>query len=175
MEPLTVHLEKNSKRRNIFWGLSFITLGLFIVAVAILGYKADGFHVLHFLVIPCSALIIWAGFYSFHRNKYSEVLSADDKGIHYYIYASRIGFYKREVIIPWSEIKDIVKAVESSWHDEDEEEEEELLAIQVDFEDERSAAVIFLSGTKYEKYPPEETIADLVLKLNEMREFYQEK
>jgi len=173
MEPLTVSLEKTKKRSNIIWGVVFLIFGLVLVLGMWGGYLEDGFTVIHIAMIPCSALVIWAGFYSFHRNKYSEVLSADDKGIHHYVYASRIGYNQREIIFSWNEIKGISQAVENSWHDEDE--EEELLAIQVDFEDERSAAVIFLSDTTYEKYSPEETIADLVLKLNEMREFYQEK
>ncbi|MCL2633451.1 MAG: hypothetical protein FWD34_02935 [Oscillospiraceae bacterium] len=166
METLIVPLEKRVQRSNIIWGMVFVIIGLVLVLGMWGGYLEDGFTVIHIVMTPCSALVIWAGFYSFQQNKYTKVLSADDKGIHFYVYASRIGYYKREIVLSWNEIKGISQALESCRDNEDE--YEEILAIQVDFEDERPAAVIFLSDTKYEKYSPEETIADLVLKLNEM-------
>ena len=172
MEPLIVPLEKTKKRSNIIWGVVFVILGLvFLLGMWGVYLYEDGFTVMHIAMLLCSAVFIWAGFYSFQLNKYSKVLSADDKGIHFHAYASRIGFYQREIIFSWNEIKDISQALRN----EEEEEEEELLAVQVDFEDGRPAAVILLSDTKYEKYPPEESIADLVLKLNQMREFYQKE
>ena len=162
MEPVIICSKTNTKLKTVSWGVFFIIFGLALEAgvIALCVTMDSAIYLIGLFVF---APIIWAGSVSIKSGKYPVILSADDKGIHYFVYSNRLGYSKKEIVLPWKEIEDIRGEFSGNF--------EENIAVQIELKKERDKTVISLDDTKITS----ETIADVVSKLNEAREFYSMK
>lgn len=165
MEPLIIEPTANTKLKSALWGMFFIIFGLGLEKGMIRLCTTEGFSIIYAIAILLFALPIWAGFTSLHWSKYSTVLLADDKGIHSFVYSSKFGYSKQEVIISWKTVIAIQQYTNADFDPDNYENTE--LAIQVKEETDKPS-VIWLNDTNISS----DTIDDAVSKLNEMWKFY---
>jgi len=119
--------------------------------------------VLYIVFGAASILPIWAGVVCLRQTRYPVVLLVDDNGIHYFDYASRWGYDKREVTIPWKEVKNITA------FDNGDDINEGFIGLHVEFENEYNKPVII---DLHDTIVSEETVSDVVSKIDGMRKFY---
>lgn len=167
MEPLTIKSKTNTKLKSVLWGIFFILLGLaFDTGMIILFITEDlsAFSFVYVLGVLLSFLFFFAGFYSINMRKYPLELLADDKGIHYFVFDSKFGYGKHEILIPW----ETVTAITQYAYDERDPEDCEYAAIAIQTLGEDDPAVIWLGDAELASDDSE----DVVSALNEMRRFY---
>ena len=163
MKPLVLYSRTRTKFKSIFWGMFCITLGLALGIGMTVLWSTEGFSAFYIIFAIPSALLLCAGCAFFNWQKYPIELLADDKGLHYFIYANRWGYSKRELVLLWKEIKNI-----SIFSDENDI-NDEIIALEIEFESKsRKPLIINLDDTIVSS----ETIPDVLLKIDEIRGFY---
>jgi len=165
VKPFIIY-SANTKIKSVLWGVFFILFGLILEIGMIILFIEEGFSLLKIIGVFFFALIISAGFHSINLTRYPIVLSADEKGIHYFVVSGRLGFGKKEIFVSWREIK---KIIERNFLEKGDEDYENYVDIYIELEDGCGGFSINLNDANISM----EKNAEIVSKLNKMSKFYK--